>query len=321
MNKPRVYIVSPALAEANNGNWHTAARWARMLAGHCRTEVALRWNGEPHELLIALHARRSADSIERHARQCPQVPRVVVLTGTDLYRDIRIDAAAQHSLVHATRLVVLQDQGPHELTPAMQAKCMVIVQSAAPLAPAAKPDDRLLAVMVGHLRDEKDPMTFMRAARRLAAREDIRFEHVGEALDPALGMAARETMRLNPRYRWLGGLSRGAARQRMKRAHVLVHASCMEGGAQVIAEAVQAGTPVIASRIAGNVGMLGRDWPGYFALGHDDELAALLERLRDEPAALAALNDHARRRAALFAPDAERAALLHLVQSLLEPAR
>ena len=33
MGNPRVLIVSPALADANNGNWRTAARWGRFLAG------------------------------------------------------------------------------------------------------------------------------------------------------------------------------------------------------------------------------------------------------------------------------------------------
>ena len=31
--KPVIALVTPALATANNGNWQTAQRWARMLAG------------------------------------------------------------------------------------------------------------------------------------------------------------------------------------------------------------------------------------------------------------------------------------------------
>ena len=265
-------IVSPALAAANNGNWHTAARWARQLRGHCRTEILARWQGQPHELLIALHARRSAASIAAQARALASIPRIVVLTGTDLYRDIRIDTDARRSLELATRLVVLQQCGLDELTPEQRARAAVIVQSASPLQPLVKTSSRLLAVMVGHLRDEKDPLAFMRAARRLSHRTDIRFEHIGDALDAALGDAARATMRDAPNYVWRGGLSRPATRQRMRRAHVLVHASKMEGGAQAIIEAVQAGTPVIASRIAGNIGLLGRDWPALFEVGDERRL-------------------------------------------------
>lgn len=314
---PRVFIVSPALAAANNGNWHTAARWARLLRGHFDTAIALRWQGEPHALLLALHARRSAESIAAHAAACPDTPRVVVLTGTDLYRDIRIDPTAQRSLDLATRLVVLQDLGLDELTREQRARCDVIVQSAPPLAPATKPATFLRAAMVGHLRDEKDPLAFIDAARRLSHRTDIRFEHVGDALDPALGDAARRAAAELPHYRWLGALSRAQARQRMRRAHVLVHASKMEGGAQAIIEAVQAGTPVIASRIPGNLGLLGSDWPAQFDVGDSAALARLLERARDEPAFLRELEARARARSPRFAPDAERAALLHCAHSLL----
>lgn len=318
---PRVVIVSPALAAANNGNWHTAARWARLLRGHCRTEIVARWQRQPHHLLIALHARRSAASIAAHAQALPAMPRIVVLTGTDLYRDIRIDADAQRSLELATRLVVLQELGLDELTPEQRRRTAVIVQSATPLKPLVKTHSRLLATMVGHLRDEKDPLTFMRAARRLGRRTDVRFEHIGDALDASLGEAARATMREASSYVWRGGLSRAATRQRMRRAHVLVHASKMEGGAQAIIEAVQAGTPVIASRIPGNVGLLGRDWPALFEVGDDAGLAALVERARDEPAFLAALQDHAKALSPRFGPDAEAASLINLVRSTLESQR
>jgi putative glycosyltransferase (TIGR04348 family) len=320
-NLPRVVIVSPALAAANNGNWHTAARWARLLRGHCRTDIVARWQGQPHELMIALHARRSAASIDAHARALPATPRVVVLTGTDLYRDIRSDADAQRSLRLATRLVVLQPLGLDELTAEQRARAAVIVQSATPLRPLVKTRSRLLATMVGHLRDEKDPLAYMRAARRLSRREDIRCEHIGDALEAPLGDAARATMRDVPNYVWRGGLSRAATRQRMRRAHVLVHASRMEGGAQAIIEAVQAGTPVIASRIPGNIGLLGDDWPAQFEVGDDVGLSRLIERTRDEPAFLAALQDHAHALSPRFDPGAEAASLLNLVRSTLETSR
>ena len=48
----------------------------------------------------------------------------------------------------------------------------------------------------------------------------------------------------------------------------------MEGGAHVILEAVQSGTAVLASRIDGNVGMLGPAHEGYFEVGDDAGLAA-----------------------------------------------
>ena len=318
---PHLIIVSPALAQANNGNWHTAYRWSRMLADDYRVSLLPHWHGVEDGdavALIALHARRSAPSIDAWARHWPTRPSIVVLTGTDLYRDIRTDTTAQRSLQQATHLVALQEHGPLELPPAERGKCVVVFQSAAPLHPAAKNARHLQVVMAGHLRAEKDPMTYLRAVRRLHARDDVRFEHIGKALDPALGEAARETAAQCPQYRWHGELTRGQTRQRIKHAHVLVNASLMEGGAQVVIEAAQSGTPVLASRIGGHIGLLGEGYPGFFEVGDDQALARLIERCRDEPACLRALLDHGRERAALFSPDLERARLLHLVRNALQ---
>jgi hypothetical protein len=46
---PRVLIASPANATANNGNWHTAARWAQMLQPDCAVTIAQDWDGTPFE--------------------------------------------------------------------------------------------------------------------------------------------------------------------------------------------------------------------------------------------------------------------------------
>lgn len=314
-------IVSPALAQANNGNWHTAWRWSRMLRADCRTGISNEWAGQPCDVLIALHARRSAASIDAFARAFPRKPLVVVLTGTDLYRDIGTDSSAQRSLQQASHLVVLQEQGVNALPAACRGKCWVIYQSAPRLRPMPAPPRVLRVVNVGHLRDEKDPLTFMRAAQRLRERRDIRFVHIGDALDPALAAAARRTQADGPNYRWLGGLPRATARQHIRRAQLLVNTSRMEGGAQVILEAAQSGTAVAASRIPGNVGMLGAEHAGYFELGDDAALANLIARARDEPGFLAALRMQTLARAPLFEPAEEQRRLVNLINTALETPR
>jgi putative glycosyltransferase (TIGR04348 family) len=323
--RPLISIVSPALAAANNGNWHTAWRWSRMLAGNCRTAISTQWtpeaNGADCAALIALHARRSAASVDAFARAYPQRPLIVVLTGTDLYRDIRIDSTAQRSLQQASHLVVLQGQGVEELEPALRAKCSVIYQSAPRLRAGALPKRVLRVVQVAHLRDEKDPATFMRAARRLQDRSSIHFEHIGDALDATLGAAARRTQADCPHYRWLGALPRPVTRRHIQGAHLLVSTSKMEGGAHVILEAAQSGTAVLASRVAGNVGMLGPGHAGYFDLGDDSALAALIARARDDVDFLATLCAQTIARAALFEPAEEKRRLLNLIQTALENAR
>jgi glycosyltransferase involved in cell wall biosynthesis len=176
----------------------------------------------------------------------------------------------------------------------------------------------LRALMVGHLRPEKSPQTWFDAARLLVGRPDILFDHIGAALDPALGVQAGSLMAEDPHYRWLGGVAHAATRKRIQAAHVLVHPSRMEGGAHVVIEAVRSGTPVLASRIDGNVGLLGTSYDGYFPLGDATALATLLQRLRDEPAMLPHLRRQCDERAPLFDPARESATLHALIGEMLE---
>ena len=327
--KPRLVIISPALADANNGNWRTAHRWRRFLAGHYDVSIASQWPNTEHpdapDVLIALHARRSAASIARFAARHPERPLVVVLTGTDLYRDIESDAAAQRSLELATRLVVLQSEGVAALPIALRVKAEVIVQSA-PALVRGTPNHRTFdLVLVGHMRAEKDPLTALRAFERVAANSTgiraVRLIHIGDALDEIYRRAALELDASHVGYRWLGALPHGATRQRIKRAHALLITSVMEGGAHVVIEAISSGVPVLASAIPGNLGLLGRDYAGTFPAGDDAALAALIVRARDDAAFLALLARQCAARAPLFLPEREKRRLITLVDSCLATQR
>ena len=309
--------MTPALAEANNGNWQTAQRWARMLRTAYRVRLTDRWDGGEEALMIALHARRSAASVRAWRAARPDRPLVLVLTGTDLYRDILVDDDARHSLALADAMVVLNERGAAPLPEALRCKTRVILQSCSARAPGTRPSRHLRALMVGHLREEKDPRTYWRSADRLASRPDILLDHVGEALSPELGREALALAARQPQFRWLRGLPHDAVRRRIQAAHVLVHASRMEGGAHVVIEAIRSATPVLASRIDGNLGLLGGDYEGVFEAGDDAALAALLLRARDDPAMLPRLTAQVAARSRLFEPAAEQAALLQLIGTLL----
>ncbi len=320
----RVVIVSPALADANNGNWQTAQRWQRLLSAQHSARITREWPDDlasSDDVMLALHARRSAPSIAAWAVQRGSQGLAVVLTGTDLYRDIATDATARHSLALAQQLVVLQDLGPQALPEGLRAKARVVLQSTTARATLPKTPCHLRAVMVGHLRDEKDPRTLFSAARLLSQADGVLIDHIGQPLDAALGEAAQATAAACPHYRWLGGLPHAATRQRMQRAHVLVHTSRMEGGAHVVMEAVCSGTPVLASRIDGNVGLLGANYGGYFEPGDAAGLSGLLRQARasqgQPDGLLARLVAQCAVRAPLFAPAAERRALLGLVAELM----
>ncbi|MBP6156102.1 MAG: TIGR04348 family glycosyltransferase [Polaromonas sp.] len=317
LSKPSICIISPALAAANNGNWQTAMRWQYMLSKDYHVEIMLQWDGKPYDAMLALHARKSADSIAAWAASCPAKPIVLVLTGTDLYRDIAFDAQAQQSLKHAHRLLVLQELGANSLPLEYQSKCQVIYQSTPRRQAMQKTTRKLRALMVGHLRSEKSPETYFAAARALAHRQDILLDHIGAPLDVGLGQQAQQLAADIPSYRYLGEQSHAATRARIARAHVLVHPSRMEGGAHVVMEAVMSGTPVLASRIDGNVGMLGGGYDAYFPVGDAQALANLLLRCQNEPAFLDHLNQQCALRSTLFEPLAEQTALLQIVSQVI----
>lgn len=315
--KPVVCIVTPGTREENNGNWRTAARWARMLRDRCRVIVQARWEGEPADVLIALHARRSADSIVSYSEGSPGRPLVVMLTGTDLYRDLPGNAEAARSLDLATHVVTLQEEAPRLLQPRWRSKARVIFQSARELRPMHKARGRLVCVAAGHLREVKDPRTLHRAIRLLPPELPIQVRHYGAPLDAAIAREARELQEKDGRYSYRGAQPHGIVRRAIRSAHVLVHPSTMEGGANVIVEAITSGTPVAASHVSGNVGMLGARYSGYFQVGDAQALAKLLQDLHEHPARLRMIQRECAARRRLFSVAAETRAVRGLVAELL----
>lgn len=322
--RPRVAIVCPATAESNNGNWRTARRWQRLLQGWAQVRIVQQWpdaQAGHDDVLLALHARKSAPSIAAWHAQHGARGLGVALTGTDIYPDITCDAVAMASLEMAASLVVLQEQALLALPAVHRGKARVIFQSCPARQPLTRTARHLRVLMVGHLREEKNPAMLWRAVRAIAPDAGIRIDHIGDALDPALAPEAEATARDCPHYRWLQGLSHQATLQRIQRAHLLVHTSRSEGGAIVISEAIRSGTPVLATRIAGNVGLLGADYGGLVEPDDDAALAARLLQCRDKQlqpgvGLLQQWQAQCQARSALFDPDTERLALQAWVQAL-----
>jgi len=313
---PRIGIATPASASANNGNWQTAERWARHLRAIADVSIFEQWSGQPLHVLIALHARKSAASIEAFRRAQPQGRIVLVMTGTDLYRDLPAEPAALRSLVLVDDIVVLQDLALRVLPPSAVHKARVIVQSCdiPPIdrrAPRRGGATRFIAM--GHIRDVKDPLTLARAAGRLRD-APIEVEHLGAFLDLDLSAQLRRLAQDCLGYRLAGGVPHEQALARLLAADALVHPSKMEGGANVIIEAVCAGIPVLASAIDGNVGLLGSDYQGYFPVGDDEQLAALMRRFASDRAFGVRLRGQLDALRGRFAPEREAAAVRALVE-------
>lgn len=302
----RIVLITPYGASHRNGNWHTAARWAQFLreAGH-QVRVQVRWDGRAADMMIALHARRSFAAVRDYAARFPSHPLMLVLTGTDLYRDIHQDGDARQALDLAHRLIVLQDRGIDELEPEQAAKARVIYQSAPDIARERQVAGTFEVLVVGHLREEKDPFRVALATAYLPEHSQISVTHFGRALTPEMADTAELAQRKLPRWHWGGEVTHRKVLQKLARAHLLILPSVMEGGANVICEALAAGVPVLASDAPGNVGMLGEDYPGYFPVGDERRLAKLLSMAENDPDFYADLVSHGRQRRGLMRPEQE----------------
>jgi putative glycosyltransferase (TIGR04348 family) len=314
----RISIVTPARPGTRNGNRHTAQRWAAFLrqTGH-RVSVMTQWDGKPCDLLLALHARRSHPSIAAYRERFPAGPLVVVLTGTDLYQDLPASREARISLELAEKVIVLQEDAIRFLSRKIRKKAHVVFQSATPCIRHSPPKGRFRVAVVGHLREVKDPFRTALALAHLD--QDLDVVQVGDALTPQMKSKALSLMKREPRYRWLGGRTHAQSLGWIARSHLLVVSSAMEGGANVIAEAARIGTPVLASRVSGNVGMLGSNYPGYFPLFDARALARLIMKSMGQEDFNRRLKRALAARRRLFAPTAERRALLEALRVKSRP--
>src|ERR1051325_6793092 len=312
----RITIVTPARAGSTHGNRITAIRWGGMLEqlGH-RVSIRQTVDEQAADLLIALHARRSYSSIKRFHRQWPEQPIVVALTGTDVYRDLKRDPRAEQSLELAQRIVVLQPKALEQLSDRLRVKTRVIYQSVERIdrRPAGRHFD---VCVIGHLRSVKDPFRAALAVRLLPDWSRIRIRQVGSAMTEAMATRARAEADRNRRYRWFGELTRTRTQRVLASSQVCVLSSRMEGGANALSEAIVAGVPVLASRIDGNVGILGEDYPGLFDVGDTRELARLLIRAESEKDFLSDLRRRVKQLAPLFNPQRERRAWSNLLREL-----
>jgi putative glycosyltransferase (TIGR04348 family) len=314
----KIQLVTPQPLDFNSGNKITAVRWARVLRklGH-KVNIAQKYSGKPSDLLVALHARRSHKSIRKFREIYPHLPLIVVLTGTDLYRDIHTDRDAQRSLELADRLVVLQELALAELPKEFHPKVRVIYQSAEPYkAPPSRNSGPFKVCVIGHLREEKDPLRTALAARHLPETSTIEVLHVGRSLDNGLGKQAQAEAANNPRYRWVGELPYWMTRRVLARSHLLVISSCMEGSSNVLCEAIASNVPVIASRIPGLMGTLGKNYPGYFPVGDTAELARLLLKAESDAVFYRSLKRRCASRSVLVRPSREIASWKMLLREL-----
>ena len=327
LERMRIAIVTPAPPNSRHGNRVTALRWARILRrlGN-RVSILQTYDAKPYDLLIALHARKSHRSITDFRRRNSTIPIIVALTGTDIYRDIRTSPQARESLNIATRIVVLQSKAMEELRPGWRKKTRVIYQSVENKASRwtsnnsakrAASNGSFDVCVIGHLRAVKDPFRTVMAARLLPESSRIRVLQIGGAMTDAMANRARKEMSANKRYQWLGEQPKARVRRILAKSRLCVLSSQIEGGANVLSEAIGTGVPILASRIDGNVGILGESYPGYFDVGDTAHLSRLLKRAETSPGYLAELKAWIKNLAPLIDPAREEQAWSELISEYI----
>jgi len=124
---------------------------------------------------------------------------------------------------------------------------------------------------------------------------------------------AQRESQINPRFRWLGEVSRARVLRTLAQSRLCIISSRIEGGANVLSEAAVAGVPVLASRVSGNTGILGEHYPGLFRVGATAELRDLILRVETDREFLLELKRQIKRLASLFEPQREAHAWKQLI--------
>jgi putative glycosyltransferase (TIGR04348 family) len=314
----KIVLITPQGPTSRTGNKVSASRWAGILRklGH-RVRVGFEYDGHPADLMVAVHAWRSAASIDRYKARYPDRPLILQLSGTDIYEYLKSEPEPTlRSMESADWLVALNDLAWRMVPRRLRPRVLFIPQSAVPPAHRTPCRQDVVVSVIGHLRDVKDPLRTAEAARLLPTDSRVKVEQVGRAYTDSWAESARTEMETNPRYTWHGDVPAKSVRHLLARSHAMVISSVSEGGANVISEAAVAGVPILASLMDGNVGLLGADYPGYFPSGGTRALARLLRRIECDPPFVRRLTKAVVARAPLFRPQRELTAWRRLLNDI-----
>ncbi len=305
----KIALITPALPYSRAGNRATAIRWKNILLelGH-RVDLKTAFTSGQYDAMVALHSWRSAKSIKHFKEQHSEKPLIVALTGTDLYKFIKTHPVQTlHSIKVANALIALHDLAYLAIPNSYRKKISVIYQSAKPITRMGKKNKRNFDVcVIGHLRQEKDPLRAAYAVRDLPENSHIRIKQFGKAHTPEWAKRAQQEMKSNSRYHWYGEVPHWQVRKEYATADLIVLSSRMEGGANVISEVCVAGLPVVASNIVGSIGLLGKNYPGYYAVGHTKSLRRLLLQVETDETLLNILQKACTAKANLFTYEREK---------------
>jgi glycosyltransferase involved in cell wall biosynthesis len=310
-----VCVASPYPLTDLKGNSVTTHRIVEILQEHgINARGCHGFDGQPADILISLHAVKGARAVADFRDAYPEGKVVILITGTDIYQFLPEGSReGDRALKAADAIVVVFDRAVQSLDVRWRKKAFVVPSSLSPVHVVAQPVCPPFAIsVVGHLRPVKQPFLTIEAVARHPGWKGVEVWQIGEALDDGSAARAREWEARDPRYRWFGGIPREESLSLCARSSLTVNSSILEGGANAVLEAMTMGVPVLASRIEGNLGLLGDDYPGYFEGSMDESLSAVIEGRSDLPTWIR----HSKERLPMFSREHESACWLDLLTKL-----
>lgn len=292
----KISISSPFPADSLQGNSVSGRRISGLLsdAGH-QVEIFQDGFAADCDFLIALNAWRSAGVIEQFATVQGTVsdrtgyndkvyrvqsrPRlVVIMTGSDLFPlDGILKAETLRSIQLADAIVVTQDQARDKINHPLVREIRKSIELPAEIIDyegfPKRTTPPFRGMLVAHLREQKNPFLYLRSIPHL--KTPIQIHHYGNANSMEFRENAGKYS--SEAYEWKGEVPRSDLLKALKNADFLLNTSYIEGSSNAIYESIALGTPIIASAIPGNIGVLGKDYPGLFHLDDSKSLASILD--------------------------------------------
>ncbi|PQJ28226.1 glycosyltransferase [Rubritalea profundi] len=273
-----ILISSAYPLSSPKGNSITAKRIAKLLtqAGHAAQAINTDMP-PPADAMIALHATKTLAASKRFKVNSPNRKLIIYLTGTDIYREqTNNNPEFKEALILADALVVSQRASLASIPSEFQDKSHFVPASVLlpPLKKVSSPPSPSLA-LIGHLRSVKNPFLMNKALKELDGLKLDVFT-LGAALEPNMLHEVHNWQQADSRFHWLNDVPYTKALSWIQQVDFTLNTSHSEGGSNAVAESIVLGTPVLASKIEGNVGMLGDDYLGYFEPNNASSLARLI---------------------------------------------
>lgn len=320
-----ILIIAPKVQSNNSGNQATAKRWQQLLieARH-QVEISDSFQAQIPDILIAIHLRKSHQSIVDFKSKFPSKPLITLGAGTDLYRDLSnqkyIDIIKK-SIKLSDTILVLQNLATSLFDEEAQKKVTVIYQSTDIDSFPTKVDPHsdkkeFRVVVIGHPREIKDSLRAALASRELPSHSNIKVKLCGKPANSELLALIQQEAASNSRFHWQGELSRKQTWSTLRSSDVMVISSLGEGGANVVSEACVIGLPVLATKIDGNIGLLGEGYQGYFQPRGTKQLSSLMLRCEQNKAFLQTLREQIKSKSNLFSKQQESLTLQKVILNL-----